>query len=165
MTARENQAHSECDENVSLSHRHAHGLTIVHPCKRTSLFFSSASPEGGVLRRTPWRRQVANLPAGTGTAIVCTRLVWPDPRHRAQGVTTMEPLPPQRRQVERMVKGPVLTVSCGRKRGRSYTGLLGRGNADAADSPCRCRCSSGTAAPWCPARCPSRGTGGSCLRR
>lgn len=50
-------------------------------------------------------------PAGTGTVTVCLCLVCPEPRHITQGVVTMEPRPPQRRHVERIMKGPVFIDS------------------------------------------------------
>lgn len=54
-----------------------------------------------------------NPPAGTGTVTVCLFLFRPLPRHSAQGVLMMEPLPPQRRHMLFIRKGPVLTDSCG----------------------------------------------------
>lgn len=54
-----------------------------------------------------------NPPAGTGTVTVCLLLFWPLPRHSAHGVLMMEPLPPQRRHVLFIKKGPVLMDSCG----------------------------------------------------
>lgn len=53
-----------------------------------------------------------NLPAGTGTVTVCLFLVWPVPRHSTQGVIMIDPLPPQRRHMLFIMKGPVLIDSC-----------------------------------------------------
>lgn len=38
-------------------------------------------------------------------------LVWPVPLHITQGVMMIEPRPPQRRHVERIINGPVFTDS------------------------------------------------------
>lgn len=51
-------------------------------------------------------------PAGTGTVTVCLLLVRPEPRHSAQGVIMIDFLPPQRRQVLRIIYDPVLMDSC-----------------------------------------------------
>lgn len=51
-------------------------------------------------------------PGGTGTVTVCVLLVRPEPRHSAQGVFMMDFLPPQRRQVLRIIYVPVLMDSC-----------------------------------------------------
>lgn len=47
-------------------------------------------------------------------------LVCPDPLHDLQGLEMTDPRPPQRRQVERITKGPVLTVSYHNDK---YTGM------------------------------------------
>lgn len=43
---------------------------------------------------------------------VCLLLVRPEPRHSAHGVFTIDFLPPQRRQVLRIIYEPVLMDSC-----------------------------------------------------
>lgn len=52
-----------------------------------------------------------NLPAGTGTVTVCLFFVWPVPRQSTQGVIMIDPLPPQRRHMLFIMKGPVLIDS------------------------------------------------------
>ena len=52
------------------------------------------------------------IPAGIGMEIVLVSCTFPFPRHFLHGVVMMWPCPPQRRQVDRMWKNPVLTVSC-----------------------------------------------------
>lgn len=112
------------------------------------------------------RTQDGNLPAGTGTVTVCLFLVWPEPLHRAQGVFMMDPFPPQRRHVERIMKGPVLIDSCkGRHRQADECSQVLRGaccRGSVGNSPSLCHCSSDSETSLSPARCPSRHTSGTC---
>ncbi len=105
-------------------------------------------------------------PAGTGTITLFLCLVWPVPRQELQGVDMTVPLPPQRRHVERITNGPVFTVSyreddtCVLVTQHKDTLKTGSGSELL---PCRSHCRSGSAGPWCLARCPYHRSAGRLL--